>query len=392
MLKNVFNHLISLDLDNNNRWDKFCEIKVLTFDQFKKRIKEFGFEINDNEFLIYFKKAQIDSNNIDFYSFQLFLKFYINENELFKSILNDIKEFFFKNEIKILNYFIKNDENKTGLIEINLFDEVFQIINFQIFLNDLIILKLHYSTNNFNLFNYYFFLYEIHQLKPLKLEIIENEIESNIRGPGNGGRGPLDPEIFRIRKSFGYEKIEQKKFPQTPQPIHKKIENNIDSLKTINKTALMISSRFKYTVFFNKWQKGGILTLNEFNNAIKNEFGQSLSNEEYEKILELYGNKFSLSTFMKLFSQSSLTKDINITNNNNNNKFVEDEVVLEWISQRIKNKNWKNLILNSKNPSELTNKLHEIQIYVEEKDILKLMNNFTLEEIVNSIEKYSLQK
>ena len=40
MLKNVFNHLISLDLDNNNRWDKFCEIKVLTFDQFKKRIKD----------------------------------------------------------------------------------------------------------------------------------------------------------------------------------------------------------------------------------------------------------------------------------------------------------------------------------------------------------------
>lgn len=432
---------------NRARWVLFSPFDEITPSQFASQLQKFDVSLNPAEAYALWKECGIKSRVMKFEDFVKFIYY-----EMPPSAYDNDSYFQFYELIKsrkhlLLPHFMGCDPESTGFIKITDFFDICHSILPQSTDIEISLFCQNYDTQNNGTINYYQIMSDFNastnKSKPVyKIKTPTRDIKDNMlifsedltrlpytRGPGFGGRGKLDPEVFlgtnrgkSRRNSFSdvepfpnnynYTDI-TRNIPKTPQSQRvtfqksSNLENNPNqnlrnppkstikiplntSLETVmsakQKLATSISKVGSAQDFFTKWQNGTILGADDIHTGLLAELQYDFPIDLLHIIVQCNGGPFTLSEFVSMISdvEAWKTKKVDFSKLR---RETEEDVVLTRIAQRTVGKQWENAVYEAMTPKSFVEGLQKVNVYITENDIQTLYDRLGTNGLINAVKE-----
>lgn len=434
---------------NRARWVLFSPFDEITPSQFATQLQKFDVSLNPAEVYALWKKCGIKSRVMKFDDFVKFIYYempptpYDNDSYLqFYELVRSRKHLF-------LQHFMGCDPESTGFIKITDFFDICHSLLPQSTDVEISLFCQNYDTQNNGTLNYFQMMSDFNtsslneKTKPVyEIKTPIRNVQDNMlifsedlarlpytRGPGFGGRGQLDPEVFlgtnrnKSRRNsfsdveafpsdnFNYNNI-SRNTPRTPQTSRVVFQTSSKTPDELEKNQNRVSPKSVYTLplntsletimnakqklatsvskigsaqdFFTKWQNGTILGADDIHTGLLAELQYDFPIDLLHIIVQCNGGPFTLSEFVSMISDAEAwkTKKVDFTKLR---RETEEDVVLTRIAQRTVGKPWEETVYEAATPKSFVEGLHKVNVYITENDIQTLYDRLGTNGLINAI-------
>lgn len=469
MLKKAQIALKNLGTTNRARWVLFSPFDELTPLQFSKQLTNWDVSLNPAECFALWKMCGIKTKIMKYEDFVKFLYYEMPQSIYDSDSFLQFYELLRSRKHLLMPLFLGCDTESTGFIKISEFYDLIRSIMPQATDFEISQLCQNYDSQNNGTLNYYLVMSDLNassltdKAKPNTESFSQKsqEAQGNMllfsedliqppftRGPGFGGRGELDPEVFpdarkKLRRnSFSdmddfisehpYPQKESPRISQTPQKINfhlsEKIEDHTSKTEppteshkvtfelseTINPPKPEINTNIQqFTLssetvvnakqmlaaaiikigsaheFFTKHQNGTTLTAEEIHDGIYNDSNYDFPIDTLHLLIQCNGGPFSLSEFVSLISDAEQykTKKVDFSKLRLD---TEEDVVLTRIAQRTAGKVWETHVSSAATPKQFVNGLAQSNIYISENSITTLFDRLGTDGLISAIKEKAL--
>ena len=418
MIKKAQVAIKKLGSTNRSRWINFSPFDELTPSQFSAQILKYGVTLNPAESFGLWKWCGIKSRVMKFEEFVKFLYFEMPPTPYDQDSFFQFYELVKSKKHILLSRCEGCDPDSTGFIRITDFYDIIHAILPQSTDIEISILSQNYDSNADGTLNYYLMMSDFnssnnnaphHSFKENALIFSEQTAPiPNIRYPGKGGRGPVDPEVFlEFNKPKGHRnsfcesdylpqtiivpppksEINIPKTPQRMEPKTTRINVPLDTLmKSKQRLAATISKLGSAQEFFNKWQNGSVIGAEEIHNGILNDNNIDFPMDILKILVQNNEGPFSLSEFVSLISDADAwtSKHVDFLKLR---KDTEEDVVLTRIAQRTAGTKWEEFVATAISPQTFTDGLQKVHVYINPANVQSLYDRLGTNGLINAVKE-----
>jgi len=373
--------------DAQSQWKSICSVEELPYEQFCERISEINGVItpqNVKEMLLLegFKRKSV--------KYEDYVRIFHTEQTHFSGYVSKLV----KQKKSIISKCINCDKESQGNIKRSEFIRILEE-EAKCSKEECETIANHYYSRDS--VDYFRFLSDLNSENALDWVYCLDSC-CRVRGPGNGCRGPLDPEIFpefRNQSMLSYIS----KAPETPppKPRSKVIEETKSSSLTPSKRVLsssslcfvaeitsLLLSKYQFADYFNKYQDRGLMSSETFFDSIQSEFQKSIPSENISEIAKYYKFPITISQFMQIINDG-LNNKRDYRNIDGIRKIAEAEAIIQWISKRVVKKMWNKVFIENQSPQQITENLSKMGVHIDQDEIRKIFQVFSIDQIVSKI-------
>lgn len=452
MIKKAQIAIKQLGVTDASRWSALSPFDELTAKQFAGLLAKFNVSVNPEEVKALWKMTGITTPTLDFKGFVQFLYCNMPPSPFDPDSLTSFFDSLSHYRNSLLPWFTANDLECTGSLPNNKFEQVIRQVRPQT--TDIEIAKLtqKYSSDKPGHVNYFLLLSDLSSAAerntteldptprpvtglqtptkaPQLMQVKMNDLNlpaiqhstGCCRGPGNGCRGKLDPEIFpgcqpptrgfipeedlpkspncscQVRRnSFSEVKaaatpVQVKISPRTPQrpppqPRTVKLEGTNRSDEAARELAKRFEESGSAQAFFHKWQNNGKLGVDEIHNGVFSDFEIDFPTDDLKAIADAHGGPFTLSDFVALISRS-IRKPERTVNLTQLRKETEDDVVLTRIAERTYGKKWEEATSAAVTADDFISGLRTIGVFMCSDDIRDMFDSNGKDAFIDTIKE-----
>ncbi|OHS99904.1 hypothetical protein TRFO_08229 [Tritrichomonas foetus] len=424
MLKKAQIAIKKLGSTNRARWVIFSPFDEITPSQFSSQIQKFDVTLNPAEVFGIWKLCGIKNRVMKYEDFVKFLYFEMPPSAFDADSYFQFYELVKSRKHLLLPRFVGCDPESTGFIKITDFFDIMHALIPQSTDIEISILSQNYDSQVDGTLNYYLMMSDFnssnkinppkHTFKENALVFSENTIPPpNVRFPGYGGRGPLDPEVFleanrpKMRRNSFSEleirplsvntappQIEVKSIPKTPQRNEIRAESRIPRIQTTMEAIIQAKQRLANSIsklgsaqeFFGRWQNGSLIGAEEIHNGILAESQYDFSLELLYMLMQNNGGPFTMSEFVSLISDAEAWKSQKV-DFNKLRKDTEEDVVLTRIAQRTAGTQWEEAVYDAVSAQTFVEGLMKVKVYINTNNVLSLYDRLGTNGLINAIKE-----